>query len=162
MPVGEYQVSAYKDKSRSEATHAAVAAGQTNRLEIELNPPPKITGIVRDPEGKAVSGLTLSVFPNWGRSQGEVQTDANGRYEMLWDPQQFGGSMQTPCLIARDMARNLATAQNIEADTTTLDLRLEPGLIAAGRVEDLDGKPLSNATRDGHPLVGQLRLAVRR
>ena len=43
-------------------------------------------------------------------------------------------------------ARNLAAAQDIEESTTTLDLRLEPGLVVAGRVEDVNGKPLSNAT----------------
>jgi Carboxypeptidase regulatory-like domain len=145
LPPGEYQVSAYRQNSRSEATPATVATGQTNRIEIELIPPPKITGIVRDPSGKAMPGLTLSVSPNWGRSEGEVKTDANGRYEMAWDPQRFGGSMQTPCLVARDIGRNLAAAQDIETGTTTLDLRLETGLIVAGRVEDVNGKPLSNA-----------------
>jgi hypothetical protein len=146
LPPGEYQVSAYRQNSRSEATPATVATGQTNRIEIELNPPPKITGVVRDPSGKAMPGLTLSVSPNWGRSEGEVKTDANGRYEMAWDPQRFGGSMQTPCLVARDIGRNLAAAQDIETGTTTLDLRLETGLVVAGRVEDVNSKPLSNAT----------------
>jgi hypothetical protein len=49
-------------------------------------------------------------------------------------------------LVARDVERNLATAQDIEEGTTTLDLRMEPGLIVAGRVEDVNGKSLSNAT----------------
>ncbi|MCX6924261.1 MAG: carboxypeptidase-like regulatory domain-containing protein, partial [Verrucomicrobia bacterium] len=122
------------------------AAGRTNRIEIELNPPPKVTGVVRDPSGAAVPGLKLSLFPNWGRSEGEVKTDAKGRYEMPWDQQRFGGSMQTPYLIARDVGRNLATAQDLDASTTTLDLRMEPGLVVVGRVEDVNGKPLSNAS----------------
>ena len=146
LPPGEYQVAAYKDNSRSEGTPATVATGQTNRIEIELNPPPKIRGVVRDPAGTAVPGLTLSVFPNWGRSAGDVKTDPKGRYEMTWEPQRFGGSQQTPCLIARDVGRNLATAKDIEEGTTTLDLGLERGLVVAGRVEDVNGKPLSNAT----------------
>jgi len=147
LPPGEYHISAYRERSRSEGTAVTVEAGRTNRIEIELSPPPKITGVVRDPAGTVVPGLTLSVFPNWGRSEGEVKTDANGRYEMPWEPQRFSGSMQrTPCLIARDVARNLATAQDIEEGTTKLDLRLEPGLAVVGRVEDVNGKPLSNAT----------------
>jgi hypothetical protein len=48
--------------------------------------------------------------------------------------------------MARDVELNLATAQDIEESTTTLDLRLEPGLVVAGRVEDVNGTPLSNAT----------------
>jgi len=146
LPPGEYRVSANRQNSRSDGTAATVEMGRTNRIEIELNPPPKITGVVRDPLGTVVPGLTLSVSPNWGRNEREVKTDVKGRYEMPWDPQRFGGSMQTPCLVARDVGRNLATAQDIEASTTTLDLRLEPGLVVAGRVEDVNGKPLSNAT----------------
>jgi protocatechuate 3,4-dioxygenase beta subunit len=48
-------------------------------------------------------------------------------------------------LLARDVTRNLATAQPIEEGTSTLDLRLEPGLVVASRVEDAAGKPLTNA-----------------
>ena len=121
-------------------------SGRTNRLEIELNPPPKITGVVRDASGKAVPDLQVSVFPNWGQNAGGAKTDAKGHYEMPWDPQRQGPSGGGFCLLARDVERNLATAQDIEESTTTLDLRLEPGLVVAGRVEDVNGKPLSNAT----------------
>ena len=82
LPPGEYQVSAYKDNSRSEPTAATVESGRTNRLEIELNPPPKITGVVRDASGKAVPDLQVSVFPNWGQNAGGAKTDAKGHYEM--------------------------------------------------------------------------------
>jgi protocatechuate 3,4-dioxygenase beta subunit len=146
LPPGEYRVSAYKENSRSEGTAATVETGRTNHIEIELSPPPKIVGVVRDPSGAPVPGLELSVFPKWGQNAGGVQTDAMGRYEMAWNPQRFGGSQQAFCLIARDVARNVATAQDIEEGTTTLDLSLEPGLNVAGRVEDVNGKPLSNAT----------------
>jgi len=101
---------------------------------------------VRDPSGAVVPGLQLSVFPNWGRNAGEVKTDAKGRYELAWSPQQLGPSGGASSLFARDVARNLAVAQDIEENTTTLDLRLESGLAVAGRVEDVNGKPLSNAT----------------
>jgi len=49
-------------------------------------------------------------------------------------------------LIARDITRNVAAAAEIEDDTRTLDLKLEPGLTLLGRVEDVNGKPLSNAS----------------
>jgi protocatechuate 3,4-dioxygenase beta subunit len=146
LPPGEYQVSAYKNNSRSEPTAATVEDGRTNRLEIELKPPPKITGIVRDASGKAVPDLQVSVFPNWGQNAGGAKTDAKGHYEMPWDPQQPGLRGGGSCLLARDVERNLATAQDIEESTTTLDLRLEPGLVVAGRVEDVNGKPLTNAS----------------
>ncbi len=155
LPPGEYKVWANKDDSRSEQSDATVEAGRTNRLQIELSPPPKITGVVRDPTGTPVPGLQLSLLPNLGRSEGEIKTDAKGRYELSWDPQQYGRSDQTFCLIARDVARNLALALDLEEGTKTLDLRLEPGLIVAGRVEDVKGKPLSNATVNVYLSLGR-------
>jgi hypothetical protein len=146
LPSSEYQVSAYKDNSRSEPTAATVEAGRTNHLEIELNPPPKIAGVVRDASGKVVPDLQVSLFPNWGQNAGGAKTDTKGHYEMAWEPQRFGPSGGGFCLLARDVVRNLATAQDIEESTTTLDLRLEPGLVVVGRVDDVNGKPLSNAT----------------
>ena len=146
LPAGEYQVSAYKDNARSEPTAAKVESGRTNRIDIELNPPPKIAGVLRDPSGAPVPGMELTVFPNWGQSSGGAKTDAKGHYEMAWNPQRFGPSGGGFCLMARDVERNLAVAQDIEESTSTLDLRLEPGLVVSGRVEDVNGKPLSNAT----------------
>src|SRR5208283_2526656 len=140
LPPGEYKVNAGKENWRSEGADATVEAGRTNHVEIELSPPPKIAGIVRDPSGAPVTGMELSVFPNWGQSGGGAKTDAKGHYEMAWNPQRFGPSGGGFCLMARDVARNLATAQDIEESTTTLDLRLEPGLVVAGRVEDVNGK----------------------
>jgi protocatechuate 3,4-dioxygenase beta subunit len=146
LPPGEYHVAASQEKARSEGSTATVVSGRTNRLEIELNPPPRITGVVRDPSGAVVPGLQLSVSPNWGHNTGEVKTDAQGHYEMSWAPQQIGPSGTTFCLIARDVAHNLAAAQDIEEGTKILDLKLESGLVVAGRVADVNGKPLSNAT----------------
>jgi uncharacterized GH25 family protein len=146
LPAGEYRVSAYKDNARSEGSDATVEAGRTNRLEIELNPPPMIAGVVRDPSGAVVPGLQLSVFSNWGQNGGAAKTDTKGHYEMAWNPQRFGPSGAGCCLLARVVERNLATAQDFDENTTRLDLRLEPGLVVAGRVEDVNGKPLSNAT----------------
>jgi protocatechuate 3,4-dioxygenase beta subunit len=146
LPPGEYQVSAQKDNTRSEGHPATVETGRTNRIEIELNPPPKIAGVVRDPSGAPVAGLALSIFPNWGQNTGGSKTDAKGHYEMSWSPQRFGPAGGGSCLIARDVERNFATAQDIEESTASLNLQLEPGLVVVGRVEDVDGKPLRNAT----------------
>jgi uncharacterized GH25 family protein len=146
LPPGKYQVTASKQNARSQPASTTVEAGRTNRLEIELNPPPTITGVVRDPSGAPVPGLDLSIFPNWGQSTEGVKTDAQGRYEMPWSPQRIGSMGGAFCLMARDEAHNLAVAQDIEEDTKILDLKLEPGLCVAGRVENAEGKALSNAT----------------
>lgn len=145
LPAGEYKVSASKDNSRSEGTDASVETGHTNHIEIVLNPPPRITGVVRDSSGAPVPGMELSIFPNWGQSSSGATTDAKGRYEMLWNPQRTGPAGSGFCLLARDVARNLAVAPDVDEGTTTLDLQLAPGLVVVGRVEDVNGKPLSNA-----------------
>ena len=146
LPPGEYQVSAYKETRRSELTDATVEAGRTNHIEIELNPPPKIAGFVRDPSGAAVPDLRLFVLPNWGNTGGETRTDAKGRLrDAVGSPavRRLAGGL----LPARArLARNLAAAQDIEEAPRPLDLRLEPGLVVSGRVEDENGKPLTNAT----------------
>ena len=48
-------------------------------------------------------------------------------------------------MIARDVVRNLAMAKTIMRGAQGLDLRLEPGLVMVGQVEDVHGKSLSNA-----------------
>ena len=146
LPKGEYRVSAYKENSRSEVATASVEAASTNRLEIALKPPPRITGVVRDASGAPAPGLELSIFPRWGQSGRGAKTDANGHYEMPWNPQQVGPMGSSFCLLARDVTHNLAAAEDIEEGTTTLDLKLQPGLVVAGSVQDENGKPLTNAT----------------
>jgi len=146
LPAGEYSVHAYKEGARSERNEATVEEGRTNQLQIELAPAPKVAGLIRDPSGAAAAGVRVSVFPNWGNEGGEIKTDAQGHYELAWDPQRYGGSDRSHCLMAWDPNRNLATAQELEEGTTKLDLRLEPGLTLVGRVEDGNGKALSKAS----------------
>jgi Carboxypeptidase regulatory-like domain len=146
VPKGEYRVSAYKENSRSEVATATVEGGRTNHLEIAIKPPPRITGMVRDAAGAPAPGLELSIFPQWGQSGRGVKTDANGRYEMPWNPQRVGAMGGSFCLLARDVAHNLAAAEDIEEGATTLDLRLQPGLIVTGKVQDENGRALTNAT----------------
>jgi Carboxypeptidase regulatory-like domain len=146
LPAGEYKVGVYKDASHTDGTDATVEAGRTNHLDIQLSPAPKIAGIVRDASGAPVPNLRLFIVQNWGNTGGEAKTDAKGHYELPWDPQRFGGSQQAFCLVARDLARNLAASQDIDESTTNLDLRLEPGLVAGGRVENEKGTPLTNGT----------------
>jgi len=147
LPPGNYRVNAYRDNSRSEQASATVEAGATNHSELEIAQPLKITGVVRDPAGAPVEGLQLRVVPGWRANIARpIKTDAEGRFEFAWNPQQFGGQNNTCCIVARDEKRSLATAMEIEEGVTRLELRLEPGLTIAGRVEDTNGKPLTNVT----------------
>lgn len=146
LPAGEYQVSANKDQAQASGMSAKVEADQTNQVTIELVPPPKITGVVRDLSGAPVPDAEVTIFPEYGMSRGGVKTDANGHYEMNWNPHSVRGPERTFCLIARERSRNLAVANDIDESTTTMDLTLEPALVIAGRVENPEGKGLTNAT----------------
>jgi protocatechuate 3,4-dioxygenase beta subunit len=143
---GEYQVSAYRENTRSEQQKTTIETDKSSLVEFELSEPNKISGTVTDVDGKPVAGLELSLFPNWGRLAADLKTDAEGHYSFPWNPQRFGGMNERFCLVARDLTRNLAVAEEIEESTTKMDLRLQPGLSVSGRVQDVDGKPLTKAS----------------
>jgi protocatechuate 3,4-dioxygenase beta subunit len=156
VPPGDYQVTAYKDLARSEGTSATAEAGQTNRLELELNPAPRLAGVVRDTAGAPVSGLTVTLFGGYSSpNAGQTRTDESGRFELKWNPQ-VGGADRGFCLVATDPARNLGVSQEVDEQTTKLELRLEPGLAVSGRIEDLKGKPLTNGTVQVHIWIGNM------
>ena len=104
----------------------------------------KISGTVSDPEGKPAPQVRVSLFPAF--SPTEKQTDSEGRFSLTFDPNQFGpmGATQ-PIVVARDLTRNLAAAMDLEEGATNASLRLEPALTLAGRITDLNGKPITNA-----------------
>ena len=146
LPPGEYRVFASIANAVAHGYSTTVESGQTNRVEIELIPPPSITGVVLDPSGKPAPGLKVSLASAFNSGAPEVRTDASGRYELPWSGQRFPGRETAPCLIVRDPARNLAVAEEIEEGATSLDLHLKAGLVLTGRVEDPGGKPLANAS----------------
>jgi protocatechuate 3,4-dioxygenase beta subunit len=154
MP-GDYQVSAFRPPLSSGQGSTTVEAGTTNRAEIELSenpaaqlvsePPRKISGVVQMPDGKPAARASVHLISP-GQSGKNLKTDANGKFELKWNPRQFGGSSElTTCVLARDADNNLAVVQDVEEDATNLVLRLAPGLTLASRVES-NGKPVTNAT----------------
>ena len=119
----------------------SVAEGQTQRLSVRLKELSKITGVVRDTEGKVVDGAVVCVLPGM-REQAE--TDAEGRFQaahdvssMSFDPVSY--------LVARHEGRNLAAAVEIEQESKPIEVRLAPGWTIAGQVADADGKPVHQA-----------------
>ncbi len=142
---GDYRITGSRQNWQSDTTSATVESGKTNRVDLELSPPQRITGVVHLPDGKPAAGLPVGVLPGYQPSARGNQTDANGKFDLEWNSQRFGPSGITPCLLIRDPERNLAVALDLEEDTGPLDLKLEPGLTLVGRVE-CDGKPLTNAT----------------
>jgi hypothetical protein len=75
-----------------------------------------------------------------------VQSDANGKYTLQW-PALFirAKSSTKPLILARDLAHNLAATGEIDTNTTSLDLHLQPGLTLSGEVRDSDGRQVTNA-----------------
>ena len=131
---------------------AAVEGGDTN-ITVQIGvretysasrTASKISGKVTDPDGKPAPKVLVSLFPSFAAA--EKQTDSEGRFTMTFDPNQFGGMGATqPIVVARDPARNLATALDLEEGATNASLRLEPALTVAGRITDLNGKAITNA-----------------
>jgi len=143
---GNYQIAAFQQSMPSSQTSATVEAGVTNRVEVEIAAPKKISGLVRAPDGQPAADLPVQLVGGFGGGGDEVKTDANGKFELDWNPRQFGGQNDsTVCVLARDVEHNLAAAQDIDEDSTNLDLKLAPGLTLAGRAET-NGKPITNAT----------------
>jgi hypothetical protein len=145
LPPGEYQLSALRQYLAASQTSASVEAGKTNRVEIEIAAPRKITGVVRGPDGQPAAGVSVRLITGFG-SQADAKSDAEGKFDVEWNPRRFGGQNDaTFCVLARDAERNLAAAQDIDEDTGPVELKLAPGLTLAGRAE-ADGQPVTNAT----------------
>jgi hypothetical protein len=147
---GDYQLMAYRESIQASQIPASVEDGKTNRVEIEIAGPKKITGIVRQPDGQPAAGVTVRMVGGFGAQAADVNTDAGGKFEMEWNqPRQSGTSGMmvgnTVCILVRDVEHNLAVAQDLEEETGPMELKLAPALTLAGRVES-DGKPVTNAT----------------
>jgi hypothetical protein len=119
--------------------------GKTQHLEYELAGMPKITGVIRDENGQVLEGVKLKVCPTGARE--DVTTDAEGKFEMAYDPGMWGGP-QTPImyLVCRHEERNLAAAMLIDESTGALDIKLKPGITFTGKVVDPNGNGIGGAT----------------
>jgi hypothetical protein len=156
LPPGEYQVSVTREGVRGEMVKSEVESGATNRIEVELNPPPTIIGIVRDPSGAPVPGLPITLFGGYlGPREGETTSDRDGKFTIKWNPN-LGPRDRGVFLIARDLARNLSASLDVDELTRDVELKLEPGLSAVGRVEDPGGKPITNTALQLHLWSGNM------
>ena len=147
-PVGRttrISVSVEKEGYGSGNDSLELEPGPTNRLEVELTVPPKVTGVVRDGAGVPLAGVEMMVWPPWGGTSKGGTTDTNGHFLVIRNLPDGNNPNYEQFLIARDLRRNLAFAQSIEESTTNVDLRLEPGLAVTGRATDAKGKPLPKA-----------------
>jgi len=106
-------------------------------LDVMLAPAVSVQGHVVDPNGKPIAGAQVAALP---MSNQYVLTDAAGAFDIAWSRE-----WEPPnglCLMARHAQSNLAALVDMERQTRTVTVRLEPALMLAGVVEDEDDKPV--------------------
>ncbi len=144
MP-GGYQISGvYKQgftRNRRQET-ITIGDGKTTHIDWQLASLPKITGVMRDGKDKPLEGVKLKVCPaGWQ----DVISDADGKFEVSWDPGRWSSRETIFCLLARHEQSNLAAVEDIDEGMKRLDIKLKPGVIFAGKVVDPDGKGIADA-----------------
>jgi protocatechuate 3,4-dioxygenase beta subunit len=142
---GEYDLQETRKEGYSsprERQTVTIEVGKTARLEIELRAVPKITGVVRDPNGQPVARAAMRVFP-WG--QNVTDSDKGGRFEILQNSEQWGDQEPQPVLVVRHIRRNLAAAVDIDENTKTFDVNMSPGIVFTGAVIDPNDKLIAGA-----------------
>jgi len=143
---GEYEINnVYKDgyTSQEQALRITVTEGQTLQQAWELGSPPTVSGVVKDPDGAALQGVSLRIMPLGNR---EVTSDANGLFEASWDPRRWGSEPPALCLFARHVERDLGMVIPIDEDQTDVTVQLAPAMKVIGQVVDPGGKPIPQAT----------------
>jgi protocatechuate 3,4-dioxygenase beta subunit len=146
---GEYELQAPNNEGFSAIRNlgsATAEEGKTVRVEVELKSTPKISGVVRDPNGQPVGRALLQIGP--GGRQNQVNSDKDGRFEISFNPEQWGNRALQPILVARHIRRNLAAVVEFEEDTKVLDVNLMPGDTIAGFVIDQNEKSIAGAKMD--------------
>jgi len=142
---GEYQIGGvYKQGYTSERRQESVTIedGATKRVEWLLTGQPKITGVVLDEVGKPVEGVKLKILP---AGYQDTASDSQGKFEVNWDPRNWGSQPTVFYLVGRHKGRNLAAAVEVNEATKTVDVKLRPGVIFTGKVVDPNGKGIADA-----------------
>lgn len=144
---GTYNVYVSAPGYRSSRSVAAVVEdGKTNEITIMLGATARIAGTVTDSDGRPVAGAQVFVLPFSGNVRDAIQTtDEKGHFTLGWDPEQISWVQGEFYLTAIDKSSNRAVIEPIDADTTDIQLTLQPGLTITGKVTGPDGESLAGA-----------------
>ena len=143
---GTYQQGhAYKQdySSYSLSKPVTIEDGQTKRLKWELTAKPAITGVVRDQNGRPMQGVSMRIMPMGGRD--DVNSDAEGRFKVSWDPARSTDQREAPLLVCRHVEGNFGAVTIVPEGKRTLDVELKPAVIVRGKVVDPDGRGIASA-----------------
>jgi uncharacterized GH25 family protein len=143
---GNYAVKVYKEglMQPREDTTCLVEDGKTATVEVVLKSSPSVSGVVRDAAGKLVQDAHIEVFP-FGSGRG-VKSDAEGRFTVKWNPQQWGSSQQIQCvLVARHPQLNLVAVCELDEDASAVNVTMSPGVTLTGKVAGSESLPLAGA-----------------
>ncbi len=116
--------------------------GKTVSYQYTMSRQPKVRGTVLDPDRRPLEGVKVQVYPRGSRD--EVTSDAQGRFEMLWDPTPWGEPIQS-VIVAMDEKRNLAGAKDLDAETGQVELQIGPAFTLSGRIVDPNRNPIAKA-----------------
>lgn len=146
LPGGNYQFSGiYKEGyTPSDETQAfTIADGETKQFEMTLSGLPSIRGIVYDDAGKPLAGATVQIVPG-GRGK-DATADADGKFQVTWDPQGWSPDRTVFYLVGRHVDRNLAVAQPTDPEAGQVELKLRPAATLTGQVVDPNKDPIEGA-----------------
>ena len=116
--------------------------GTTKRFRQQLTPQLKYAGIVRDGKNQPVKGAKLIICP---MGHQEVLSDAEGKFELRWDPGMGHDERRAPHLVCRHIVSNLAAVVILSEGKRTYDITLKPGVTVAGKVLDPNSRAITHA-----------------
>jgi len=130
------------DQTKESNDTVAKDVTDEKKHEIQPNGGLIITGIVRDQAGMPVDGVQMEIFPirDWFLCR-----YAEGKFEANRQARSSSASIRGNLFVARHAQRNLAASVELDENTSTLDVKLEPGVILTGKVMDGDGNGIEKA-----------------
>jgi len=125
------------------SSHEAKTSIYLAKLKVKATGLRKITGVVRDQEGKPISDAIVLARLDMA---GSTITNDTGRFTLMCRSiDTLRPKEDTAYLVVRHKERNLAATVELDDNTMTLDIRLTPGVIFSGKVVDIDGKGIPEA-----------------
>ncbi|MCX8109322.1 MAG: hypothetical protein N3G20_11025, partial [Verrucomicrobiae bacterium] len=144
MPAGESQIIVRQARSAARYLSEIVEEDKTNKVEVTLPLPVRITGTVRKPDGSPAGKVYLRTVEST-RPVAETVSDAVGSFE-LERPGSDSETTEPFAILARDVANRLAALVEVFPDSTDkVEIALAPAVSFVGEVHS-NGGVVTNVT----------------